>query len=174
VAVPVEVRRQVRAVLYGGLRQAMSVGDRVLDQILATSRELARDIEAEDARRVRAAVPAPRDAVDRSALRSVVRELATVAGEIREESLRDRLRTASDLVLGPPTGSFGGSRALLTHRELGVLDLAGSGCTNVEIAELLDLTPHAVKSLLRSSMRKLDVHSRHAAVSEARAAGILG
>jgi two-component system nitrate/nitrite response regulator NarL len=48
----------------------------------------------------------------------------------------------------------------LTARELEVLRLVTSGCTNVEIGRVLGLSVHAVKFHLASIYRKLGVANR--------------
>jgi LuxR family transcriptional regulator, maltose regulon positive regulatory protein len=60
----------------------------------------------------------------------------------------------------------------LTRRERDVLRMLPSA-TNVEIAAALCLSVNTVKTHLKSIFRKLDVVSRHAAVQEARALGLI-
>jgi DNA-binding CsgD family transcriptional regulator len=48
----------------------------------------------------------------------------------------------------------------LSAREIDVLDRVVLGMTNAQIAEQLDVTPHAVKFHLGSIYRKLDVTNR--------------
>lgn len=47
------------------------------------------------------------------------------------------------------------------------------GCRNAEIADRLSLSVETVKTYMRNVMDKLDVHSRHEAVVEARRQGLL-
>lgn len=61
----------------------------------------------------------------------------------------------------------------LTARELEVLDLAGGGKSNKEIAELLSITEGTVKSHMRSVLGKLDASDRTQAVTIALRRGIL-
>lgn len=73
-------------------------------------------------------------------------------------------------------GQAGASRAgptRLSEREIDVLGLAGTGMRNEEIATELQISTETVKSYLRSAMSRLDVHSRHDAIAEARALGAL-
>jgi DNA-binding NarL/FixJ family response regulator len=57
-------------------------------------------------------------------------------------------------------------RALLTPREIEVLNAVASGLTNKEIARALSISQHTVKFHLESLMRKLEVSSRAEAVSK--------
>lgn len=60
----------------------------------------------------------------------------------------------------------------LTQRELGVLRLLGSGCTYLQIAAQLGISPHTVVSHIKNMYRKLDVHSGAAAVMRAVQLGV--
>jgi LuxR family maltose regulon positive regulatory protein len=61
----------------------------------------------------------------------------------------------------------------LSERERSVLRYLPSQLTNREIAAELDITTNTLKTHLRSLYRKLNVTSRHAAVRQARAMGVL-
>lgn len=61
----------------------------------------------------------------------------------------------------------------LTQRELEVLRLVARGFQFTEIAEMLGITTHTVSSHIRHLYRKLDVHSRGAAVHEAIHLGLI-
>ena len=58
-------------------------------------------------------------------------------------------------------------RALLTPREIEVLDAIGEGLTNKAIARQLDISPHTVKFHLESLFRKLGARTRTEAVAKA-------
>lgn len=60
----------------------------------------------------------------------------------------------------------------LTAREREVLTLLAAGVTDETIAERLFLSPHTVQSHTKSLFRKLDVHTRAAAVSAAARLGL--
>jgi LuxR family maltose regulon positive regulatory protein len=69
-----------------------------------------------------------------------------------------------------------GSRELvtpLTERELDVLRLIASGCSNQEIADELFLTVSTVKWYAGQIFGKLEVHNRTGAATRARALGIV-
>lgn len=61
----------------------------------------------------------------------------------------------------------------LTNRELDVLRLVAKGFQFSEIAEVLGISPNTVTTHVRHIYRKLDVHSRGAAVHEAMSLGII-
>ena len=61
----------------------------------------------------------------------------------------------------------------LSPREIEVLELVASGLSNTDVAAALFVTETTVKSHLAHVFTKLGATSRTAAVSEARARGIL-
>ena len=61
----------------------------------------------------------------------------------------------------------------LTERELQILHLLEKGLTNREIASELVVTPGTVKLHTRHVYRKLSVNNRQAAITLARALGLL-
>jgi NarL family two-component system response regulator LiaR len=77
--------------------------------------------------------------------------------------LIDRLRAA-------PEGNHGlrPVRSPLTPREWEVLDLLSAGLTPEEVTDTLVLSSDTVRSHLQRAMRKLDVHSREAAIEAVR------
>ncbi|TDD30393.1 LuxR family transcriptional regulator [Actinomadura sp. KC06] len=176
-AVPIVVRRRVRGVLYGALREPLSLADRVVGAAVQAARDLEQDIAVQD--RADEALARARPAVPESAarweeVRAVHAELRALAERIEDAPTRDRLREASLRLaaagLNEPTGS---PRPVLSPRELDVLSYVALGCTNAEAAERLGLLPETVKSYLRSAMRKLDSHTRLEAVTTARRTGLL-
>ncbi|MFI0406362.1 response regulator transcription factor [Actinomadura sp. 3N508] len=180
-AVPIVVRRRVRGVLYGALREPLSIADRVVGAAVQTARDLEQDIAVQDsadealARAARpAAVPVPESAARWEEVRAVHAELRALAERVTDAPTRDRLREASLRLaaagLSEPNGS---ARPVLSPRELDVLSYVALGCTNAEAADRLGLLPETVKSYLRSAMRKLDSHTRLEAVTTARRAGLL-
>lgn len=54
--------------------------------------------------------------------------------------------------------------AALTHRETEILAMIASGASNLQIAELLRVSPNTVRSYVRSAYRKIGVDSRSRAV----------
>ncbi|TDB85574.1 LuxR family transcriptional regulator [Actinomadura sp. KC216] len=179
-AVPIVVRRRVRGVLYGALREPLSLADRVVGAAVQTARDLEQDIAVQDSAdealaRARPAVAAvPESAARWEEVRAVHAELRALAERVADAPTRDRLREASLRLaaagLNEPNGS---ARPVLSPRELDVLSYVAIGCTNAEAADRLGLLPETVKSYLRSAMRKLDSHTRLEAVTTARRAGLL-
>ena len=170
VAVPVVVNRVVRAVLYGALRQALPLGDRVLIAAREVARDLEQGLAVRDAQRSRIEdVKVPRGWEE---VRAAHAELRQLAAEVTDEALRQRVHevcarlAASWAPPDVPSPS-------LSAREIDVLAGIALGQTNAEVAMALGVRPETVKGYLRSVMRKLDVHSRLAAVVAARRHGLL-
>ncbi|MFJ6214103.1 response regulator transcription factor [Streptomyces sp. NPDC092296] len=179
-AVPVVVRRSVRAVLYGALREPLPLGDRTLDAAMGAARELEQALAVRDAQR-RAereaaawAAAAPGSGAAWEDVRAAHGELRRLAQEVTDPLLRERLHgvCARLAAAGSPAA---GAAALppLSPRELDVLAQVATGATNAEAAQLLGLRPETVKGYLRSGMRKLGAHTRLEAVVTARRTGLL-
>ncbi|MEV5861923.1 LuxR C-terminal-related transcriptional regulator [Streptomyces sp. NPDC052071] len=181
VAVPIVVRRTVRGVLYGALREPLTLGDRTFDVAASAARDVEQALAVRD--EVQRLLAATREQVsDPGAgpgtwedVREAHRELRALAPRIVDPVLRDellavcgRLASASGPERGPAAG-----RARLAPREVDVVACVASGATNAVAAERLGLRPETVKSYLRSAMRKLGAHTRLEAVVAARRAGLL-
>jgi len=180
-AVPIVVRRRVRGVLYGALREPYALGDRPLTVALDAARELEQALAVRDeAHRLLAYAQPPLTADPRAweQVRETHTELRALALRIPDAQLRQELltacaRLASAAAPGAPTLGRRAPAPQLTARELDVLSSIASGATNCAAAERLRLRPETVKSYLRSAMRKLDAHTRLEAVVAARRAGLL-
>ena len=61
----------------------------------------------------------------------------------------------------------------LTPRELSVVRLLGSGCSYVQVAAELGISPHTVVTHIKNLYRKLGVHTAAAAVMRAVQLGLL-
>ncbi|WP_418959864.1 LuxR C-terminal-related transcriptional regulator [Streptomyces tritici] len=167
-AVPVVVRRTVRGVLYGALRDALPIGDRVLDAAVAAARDVEQALAVRDSAR-QAGAPSWDE------VRRAHGELRELAPRVEDPELRERLlavcgRLASAAEPGPRPPAT----VALAPRERDVLAAVATGATNAAAAERLGLRPETVKSYLRSAMRKLGARTRLEAVLAARAAGVLG
>ncbi|WP_137992500.1 helix-turn-helix transcriptional regulator [Streptomyces vilmorinianum] len=188
IAVPVVVRRKVRGVLYGALRDALPLGERVFDAAVAAARDVEQALAVRDEARRHVPEPGP----SWEAVREAHGELRELAPRVGDPELRDRLlavcgrlETASAGAGGPqrPPGESPGVApgvalsvapgVALTPRELDVLAAVASGATNARVADRLGLRPETVKGYLRSTMRKLGAHTRLEAVVAARRAGVL-
>lgn len=182
VAVPVVVRRRVRAVLYGALRTARPLGDRTLGEAVQVARDVEQAllVREEAAELLTAADPAPEPGADpwresgAGAQRERVREahaaLRALAPRIADPALRAELLDACALLTArqAPSGAV-----RLAPREVDVLALVAAGATNGAAAVRLGLTAETVKAYLRSAMRKLGARTRGEAVVAARRAGWL-
>jgi DNA-binding CsgD family transcriptional regulator len=177
VAVPVVVRRRCRGVLYGALREPLSLADRVIAAAVEAARDLEQDLAVrDDADAALARLQQPEaDPVARwEEVRAVHAELRGLAEQIADGDVRDRLLAASTRLAAAtsPDGVRPPGPAL-SPRELDVLSYVAIGCTNADAAQRLGLLPETVKSYLRSAMRKLGAHTRLEAVAAARRAGLL-
>ncbi|MFB9904351.1 helix-turn-helix transcriptional regulator [Allokutzneria oryzae] len=176
VAVPVVVRRSVRAVLYAATRRSATLGDRLLGAAVGTARMLEQDLAVQDevddrvARMTSALATRDRaSGAEWEAVRLAHAELRLIAQRTADPALRAELHGVCEQLTSPPSGPT----VRLTPREIDVLTGVAAGCGNAEIARRLRLGPETVKSYLREAMRKLDVHSRGEAVVAARRAGLL-
>jgi LuxR family maltose regulon positive regulatory protein len=113
-------------------------------------------------------------------LRSFVDEGAAMAGLLREAAARgiSPAYTAKLLAAFGPEDQAEPKRVAsapegLSPREMEVLRLIASGCSNRDIAERLSLSPGTVKVHTRNIYGKLNVKSRTQAVAKAKSKGIL-
>lgn len=184
VAAPVVVRRNVRGVLYGAVRNNVLLGDRVIQSVLETARDLEQILAVQDelARRL--------DWLDEHAhddqmrepanpqwelVREAYAELRILAQEVGDDCLRQRvdLVCAKLLAGGGAPNSQSKRVPALSAREVDVLACVALGWTNAQAASDLRVRQETVKSYLRSAMRKLGCHSRLEAVVTARRYGLL-
>ncbi|MFI8519539.1 response regulator transcription factor [Streptomyces sp. NPDC085481] len=175
IAVPVVVRRKVRGVLYGALRDALPIGERVFDAAVAAARDVEQALAVRDeARRL---VEPEGAGPSWEEVRQAYGELRELAPKVADPLLRDRLLAVCgrlEKASGTPGPAPGAPRTpLLTPRETDVLAAVASGATNAAAGARLGLRPETVKGYLRSAMRKLGAHTRLEAVVAARRAGAL-
>ncbi|MFD4759445.1 LuxR C-terminal-related transcriptional regulator [Streptomyces sp. NBC_00846] len=180
VAVPVVVRRKVRGVLYGALREPVTLGDRTFDAAMAAARDVEQALVVRDEVQQLLAVTREQVTDPRAApeawedVREAHRELRALVPKVVDPALRDDLLAVCGLL-----ASAAGTRAPeplgvhLAPREVDVLACVAAGTTNAVAAERLGLRPETVKGYLRSAMRKLGAHTRLEAVVAARRAGLL-
>ncbi|MFI6348327.1 response regulator transcription factor [Streptomyces sp. NPDC050560] len=176
-AVPVVVRRRVRAVLYGALRTAEPLGERMLDEAVSAARDVEQSIVArEEAGAVLAGMAGPEPGEARGdgaweRVREAHGALRTLAARVGDPALRDELLDVCDRLVTAAGNEA--APAGLAPREIDVLACVASGATNAGAAERLGLRPETVKAYLRSAMRRLGAHTRLEAVHRARSAGLL-
>ncbi|SEB58631.1 LuxR C-terminal-related transcriptional regulator [Streptomyces melanosporofaciens] len=179
VAVPIVVSGSVRGVLYGATRASTPLGDRAADAVAGAARQLATELAVRDEvdRRLRFRLASETGSGHNTSyseteeIRELHAELRVIAQTVQDDSLRDRLLDVSQRLAG--LGTAPRTPSPLSPREIDVLAQVALGCSNVEAATRLSLKPETVKAYLRSAMRKLDAHTRFAAVVAARRAGLL-
>ncbi|MFI7707861.1 LuxR C-terminal-related transcriptional regulator [Nonomuraea sp. NPDC049480] len=182
-AVPVTVDGTVSGVLYGGIREPLSISDRVVDAMtqvaarvgfeLTVRREVERRLaELETAAITRAARETPA-AAEWEAVRQAHAQLRVITREIADAGIRERLQDVCDRLARPDGSVSGVMPNPLSQRELDVLALVAVGCGNAETAARLGIRPETVKSYLRNAMRKLGTHTRMETVVAARRSGFL-
>ncbi|WP_411111067.1 response regulator transcription factor [Streptomyces sp. c-19] len=176
IAVPVVVRRKVRGVLYGAMRDALPIGERVFDAAVAAARDVEQALAVRD--EVGRLLAPPASGPSWEEVRQAYGELRELAPRVADPELRERLlavcgrlESASGSAAATASGSAAGPA--LTPRETDVLAAVASGATNATAAARLGLRPETVKGYLRSAMRKLGAHTRMEAVVAARRAGAL-
>ncbi|MER5214279.1 helix-turn-helix transcriptional regulator [Streptomyces sp. NPDC002838] len=175
-AVPVVVRRRVRGVLYGALRDAQPLGDRTLTAAVAAARDVEQAlVVADEARGLMAAVwvepaRAPADGAAWEQVREAHAALRALAPRIADPALRSELLDACGLLTARTSPSEG---VRLAPREVDVLACVAAGATNAVAAERLGVTTETAKGYLRSAMRKLGARTRGEAVVAARRARLL-
>lgn len=204
IAVPLMIDGRLRAVFYGadhravtfgdGVRRAVGAAVRGLSDELRIRREVDRRVQYAEAAAVEHA-PGGVAGADREMLRELYSELRVIAGQIGDQSVRDRLEGACGQLadisrgdsgasgiaasgMGAPVPALGpgatrSAPQLLSGREVDVLSQVALGCTNVEAAQRLSLKPETVKAYLRNAGQKLGTRTRFESVTRARSLGIL-
>jgi DNA-binding CsgD family transcriptional regulator len=181
VAVPVVVRREVRGVLYGAVRSAEPLGDRVVRTVVEAARDLEQALAVDNDLRQRATWLADQIAGrDRPTeprwelVRETYAELRILLRQVDDDGLRQSIDEAcAKLAVACEPSAPRPSAAQLSPRELDVLACVASGATNAQAAADLGLHTETVKAYLRSAMRKLQCHSRMETVVAARRMGLL-
>jgi DNA-binding CsgD family transcriptional regulator len=106
-------------------------------------------------------------------VRAVHADLRLLAQELADDGLRTRVHAACSRLAALGQADGDGPAVHLTARETDVLAQIALGCSNAEAARRLAVRPETVKSYLASAMGKLDTHTRHGAVVQARRLGLL-
>ncbi|MFE0645911.1 response regulator transcription factor [Streptomyces sp. NPDC058877] len=171
IAVPVVVRRKVRGVLYGALRDSLPIGERVFDAAVAAARDVEQALAVQDEVQRLLVPPAPGPSWEE--VRQAYGELRELAPRVVDPGLRERLLAVCGRLQSASGGTPAALGVSLTPRETDVLAAVATGATNARAAERLGLRPETVKGYLRSAMRKLGARTRTEAVATARRAGAL-
>lgn len=180
-AIPVMVGPSVRAVLYGGLRTSLSIGDVSIEPATKVAQELATALSS-SAEATPGTVdledyPLQGDQAGSARLEELRRLFADVRGittrltdpDLRAqlEAIECRITSIASGASAPRPTTPGGSN-LLTAREIDVLSLVALGCTNATVGRTLGVTEATVKSYMNAAMRKLGAETRYEAVTLAR------
>jgi DNA-binding CsgD family transcriptional regulator len=184
VAAPVVVRRTVRGVLYGAVRQVVPLGDRAVQAVADAARDLEQELAVRDevarrlawlSERASAAEQAPGPMTPQWELvREAYADLRSLARQLTDSEARQQFDVACEKLAaaGHPAPGVPGAQ-LLCPRELDVLACVAVGRSNADAAIELGIGVETVKSYLRSAMRKLGSRSRLEAVVAARRLGLL-
>jgi len=176
IAIPVVVDDNVRAVLYGGHRSAVALGDIALDAAMKVAFALSWEMSVQDEVDRRLAVMEMAPQTDAHSARTVddlrhrFAELREIAQSVHDPLVRAQLEELGEALIGP-----GPARrpVTLSPRERDALALVALGLRNAQIARRLGLEESTVKAYISSAMRKLSASSRFEAVLNARAASLL-
>jgi DNA-binding CsgD family transcriptional regulator len=180
-AIPVVTSGRTRGVLYCGSWAQSAVDASDAKPALKVAEDLATELRIREEVERRLAVSQPAAAVPplapaaREELRESFAQLRAIAADISDPELRSRIADVEHRLaaLGAPAPARTQPEIRLSPRELDVLSCAALGATNAEISESLGLRETTVKSYLATAMSKLDASTRHAAVTNARRAGLL-
>jgi len=180
-AVPVLTGGSVAGILYGGTREPLTLGNRVLDAMsqvaawagteLTVRWAVERRLTELETAAVTGAAREGRAAPEWEQVREANAELRSIASQVTDPLLRRRLEMVCDR-LPRPHGRPATDNPL-SRRELDVLALVAVGCGNAEVGRRLGLLPETVKSHLRNAMSKLGTHNRMETVVAARRGGFL-
>lgn len=177
-AVPILAQGQVLGVFYGAVRERLPIGDVALRRAVAIAYKIERDLrDLLQAPPPQPPPPArhpdpPRLDARRANHTEILSELRSIAGEIADPALRERLDRVRYSLSSTP-GRSQRPALRLAPREVDTLQLVAVGASNAEIAERLGLSAETVKAYLRSAMRKLEVRNRTEAVYAAQQVGVL-
>ncbi|MFE3002771.1 response regulator transcription factor [Nocardia sp. NPDC059246] len=177
-ALPIFVDRAPRILIYLGSRTHVHLGARWFDSFTPFVRRIERDIAVEDEvvrrlRLLRAATEADRPELSRSDLHDIAKELADLAGQIDDATVRARIEAVGNRFAPIPAPPASVAPSSLTSREIDVLRQVARGLSNREVAEALRLRPDTIKSYLKTAMRKLQAGNRVQAILAAGERGLI-
>ncbi|MFC9665556.1 response regulator transcription factor [Nocardia sp. NPDC127606] len=169
VAVPLIIARHPVAIIYGAFRGTQVIGDRIQDFIAQEARALEQELVV---RRAIKTSPQSDGTQLREQLRVAHNQLRLLSRTITEPELRQAIERITLQLAGadnPPAAIH----SPLTPREIDVVSLAAAGMPNRQIATILGLTLHTVKSYMKSILSKMHAKTRLEAVVNARRAGLI-
>lgn len=181
-ALPIIVNGRSRGVLYAGAWNEAPLGGVTTAPAMTVAESVATELRVRDEvdRRLHALTPrtAALTASHREELRESYAELRSISGAIGDPEIRERLARLEKRLLAAaddeaPSQTSPIPAFHLSPRETDVLACAALGYTNAEIALQLRLREGTVKAYLGTAMSKLNASTRHAAVVNARRAGLL-
>jgi DNA-binding CsgD family transcriptional regulator len=180
-AAPVAVAERPRALLYAATRQQEPLGNRAKDLLVSAGQRLSAEMGSRDEldrrfgmlQEAAAVGGAAWSAAELEDLRAAYAEIREVAALLPDDGLRRKLANAYERLAALRSAGLEKPGPRLSAREIDVLAEVAIGCTNTQTAARLAVRPETVKAYLRSAMRKLDAHSRHEAVVNARRFGLL-
>lgn len=174
VAAPIVVGRDVRGVVYAGVRESVTAGDRMLDAVNRTGLWLARELAIEDEvkRRLTARTAELQQAESAASerWRRAHAGLRELRARVTDSATRSALKQLLDDLDPTPADA---TAPRLTPREIDVLAQVATGASYAQVGERLGIAPQTVKSSMRDLIARLEVHSRHEAVVAARRLGLL-
>jgi len=183
-SVPLIVGGRTRGLLYCGTPMQTPIGDNVARSAMSVAHELSTELRVREEvqRRIAQLLPAADECgpsmapATREQLRESYAELRSIAADVEDDAIRDRLATLQTRLATlsrEDADPFEPLDVRLSPREIDVLACAALGSTNGQIAATLQLREGTVKSYLQAAMSKLGASTRHAAVARARRAGLL-
>lgn len=183
-SVPIIVGGRTRGLLYCGSPALSPIGENAARTAVAIAHDVSTELRVREEvqRRMAQLVPPVDEHAQRMApaareqLRESYAELRSIASEIDDAGIRDRLASLQVRLAALSRDEADPHEPVdvrLSPREIDVLACAALGSTNSEIAEALQLREGTVKSYLQAAMSKLGASTRHAAVTRARRAGLL-
>lgn len=182
-AVPFLISPDKIGLVYGALRSATPIGDRLIGQACTIVRRFEARYRSGPGFHDGVRHPSRRHDCEgdvarmRQQLRDTHAELTVILNSVSQPDARTRIKgllaKLGDQADGAQSMAGSDSRATLAPRELDVLSLVATGLPNSEIARDLDLGLPTVKAYLRSACRKLEARNRVEAVVIASRRGII-
>jgi len=166
----------VALVMSGGTKEAVELHGAFQDVLpVVRTRLPVRTLEVYDAALVKARDSLGSRTFERLIAKGALRtwSSAVALAEKRATELADQSTPTTDTAAISPTTPAGDAQAVLSRREIEVLRLIASGCSNKDVATSLHLRPKTVMHYTSNLYRKLEVSGRAQAVAVAWDRGLL-